>query len=783
MGNDDRGRSGVLPAELTSFVGRRADLMRVGAALVESRLVSIVGFGGVGKTRVAVNVARKLRRQFRDGVWLVELSNLSDPALIPHEVLAALGVSDVSASGQSTVLRDYLSRRSLLLVLDGCERVTAGTAATVLSCLDSAPGLRVLVTSRERLRVFGERVVPLEPLPVPATTDAEIIDSLTWPSMTLFRDRAEAAVPGLDLGHGDDDAIARICQRLEGIPLAMELAANQLQIMSVRDLDERLSNRFELLNDAAFGLPDRHQTLRATLDWSYDLCSPAEQTLWARASVFAGSFTLALAESVCSGVDLPRHSVVGCVRGLVDKSVLVRAESDGEVRFRLPDTMSEYGLSVLRGRKEEVQARDRCARALVEVFEEANARWFGSDEGRWLSRLRGERTNLRAALDHSVGPQGQPEVAVRLASASWLYWVAGGHLSEGRLWLARALDQEPAPTAHKAHALWACAYLAALQGDHLKAEAFAFESSALAQRLQDPLAQAHATHVLGLGVVLMGDSGRGSMLLRSALLLYRDVPSADGLSALLHIHVGLNQLLLDDLTSAHDVFADCDDLCADRGDRWIRSYALAFKGLVHLFRGQGDRARHDIRDGLRLARSVEDTVSTALAFDLLGWVAASDEQPRHAAQLLGAAAKVWDDLGSPVFGAETLATHREGAHRRALDELGEVAFADAYDEGRSLGLLEATRRALGEPERSREEAQKHRPTVGANGRTELGPREWQVATLLRDGLSNKEIASTLVISRRTVETHVQNILQKLGFSSRTQVAMWASRQTDYLGTD
>ncbi len=759
-----------LPADVTSFVGRRQEMADVRQLLSSSRMVTLTGLGGVGKTRLALHIARELRKAFPDGTWLVELAALQDPALLPQTVVTALHIPQASARAPMTILTEHLRHQQMLLVLDNCEHLLEGCAMLVDAVLRAAPQLRVLATSRQALRVPGESLFAVPPLPVPEPEAALGAGAaIQYPALALFADRASAVVREFTITTDNQAAVARLCQRLEGIPLAIEIAAARLRVLSVGDLAARLDDRFQLLTEGSRTASARHRTLQATIDWSYQLCTPAEQTLWARTSVFADSFDLDGAQAVCSDADLPPEAILNTVAGLVDKSIVVREERAGQVRFRLLDSIREYGQAKLHASGGEHALRQRHRDRYTHLIDAVAAEWFGPKQEEWLIRLQLEYPNLRKALAFCVAEPGQTRTGMHLAGTPWFLWVACGFLAEGRHWLDRLLALDTEPSLERAQALGSGGYVAALQGDQPAAAEMLEESRLLARRLDDPGAQAYATHVLGLSAMLSGDLERASTLMEKALPAYAAVGAPDHLVGGLRIQLGLSYLFQQDLERAVAHFAACRARCEQRGERWLLSYAFWGLGFVELIRGELEPAAKHVCESLRIKRFFHDTLGLSVALDLLAWIMAAQGDGERAAVLLGAASRLWQTFGLQLFGSKDLIALREQFTEQAHRALGDRAFEAALARGSELALDKALAFALDE-----RPAAAATPSRGAG--SALTRREKEIADLVARGMSNKEIAAALVISLRTAEGHVEHILAKLGFTSRAQIAAWGAEQ-------
>ncbi len=438
---------GNLPAEVTSFVGRRRELADAKRALSKSRLVTLTGVGGVGKTRVAERLARDRRRAYPHGVWLVELAQLADPALLTQTVLTELGVRGPSLGDALEALIDSLSSRQLLLVLDNCEHLLDEVAALSAALLRRCPDLQILATSREPLRVVGEAVLPVPPMAAPAPDRSGGVAGLSrYDAVALFTERAVAAVPDFALTEENHRAVAALCHRLDGLPLAIELAAGRLRSLSPAQILSRLDDRYGLLTGGERGRPDRQQTLRASIEWSYQLCTPAEQRLWARLCVFAGSFELDAVEAVCTG-DFAGEEIVDLVSGLVDKSIVVRHEGGTVARYRLLESIREFGLERLTEAGDGPALRMRHLQWCAALVHTAKAEWISERQVYWLARLAAESANMRSALDFCLNERGDPDAVMEIVVGIPLgYLWARGKFREARHRLDEALARSSGVT-------------------------------------------------------------------------------------------------------------------------------------------------------------------------------------------------------------------------------------------------------------------------------------------------------------------------------------------------
>ena len=779
--------AGNLPAELTSFVGRRHEVAEVRRLLAESRLVTLTGVGGVGKTRLALRAAAELRRAFRDGVWLVQLDQLRDPALVAEAVAGVLGLQERGGDTPEAALADYLADRQLLLVLDNCEHLVDAAAKLTDLLLRAAEGLRVLATSRESLNIAGETVLPVPPLPAPDPGQELTLAQLgLFPAVRLFAERAGQVVPGFSVTGANMAAVAGICRRLDGLPLAIELAAARMRVLSAEQIEARLSDRLGLLTRGSRANPARQQTLRASIEWSYELCSPAERLLWARLSVFAGGFELDAAEGICADHRLAAEDVLDLLTALADKSILTAEHGQGGVaRYRLPETLREYGQERLQQAGEYTVLRRRHRDWHEQLATQADTGWLSPRTPDRVARLFREYANVQLAQDFCQSEPGEAEAGLRIARHVWLYyyWNAG-HVSEGRYRLGQLLARFREPTVWRAQGLLPASFLAALSGDRSAALALLAEGTSLARQLNDPATQSFAAYCAGAVCVFAGD-------LHQAIAHYED-----GLAVLpaAAVHGSQRALLLISLAVAAGLAGDEErvvvrqrELAAltEPGGEFIRRIYSArwlwALGLAAWRRGDFDRAAGLQRQSLRLRADLNDRMDNMHCVEALAWIAASGHQYERAAVLLGVAASLLRSMGTTLDGFENLAGYHRDCYRQTRQALGEQAFQTAYHRGLQLPAEDALAYALQQPSEQRPDKPSASavpaalaPAVPEPGAAPLTPRELQVARLLAGGRSNKEIAAQLVISQRTAEGHVEHILTKLGFTSRAEVAAWVT---------
>lgn len=762
-----RGKVGNLPLDLTSFVGRRREVTETKRLLGASRLVTLTGIGGVGKTRLALRVAADSQRSFEDGTWLVEFGERRDPQLVAETVAATFGLREQSAMPTTQVLTDYLASRKLLLVLDNCEHLIDAVAKLAETMLRASPELRILATSREPLAIGGETVVRVPPLSFPLPEESTPLRALgQYEAVNLFVERAAAAVPGFELTEENRDAIVAICAELDGLPLPLELAAARLRAMSVDQVLARLTDRFRLLTGGNRAAPDRQQTLRMSIDWSHDLCTPTEQELWRRLAIFPRGFELDAAEAIASG-DLTIHDLLDVVASLVDKSVLIREEYDGIVRYRLLETLRDYGLERLHESGEYPMLRRRHRDWYLALTRQAQEEWVSPNQPAWIARLERERSNLRDALEYCTTEPGEAENGLRLANILYIFWISRGLLNEGRLWLGRVLAaHRGGPTLERATALAAASMLAANQGDIESGTRLVTEARAVAAAADDPEIDVVVTHAAGHLQIYAGDMPRAKELLGGILATVRH-----GDDRLRHIStllgLAMASAVLGERREATEYTEEVLTITAARGESLYRSYALCSRGLAE-WRADPEKARQLFVHALQLSAGVDDHLGSAICVESLAWTAASSNEAYRSAVLLGAADSLWMSAGNQGVVIPPLRDNHDETEARVRNALGDRAFATAVRQGAALELDEIMTYAT--EDRLPQEAPPERST------TDLTPREQEVAELVAQGLTNKAIAEQLVISQRTAQGHVEHVLAKLGFNSRTQIAAWVVEQ-------
>ncbi|GHE31042.1 hypothetical protein GCM10017673_37320 [Streptosporangium violaceochromogenes] len=636
----------------------------------QSPLVTLTGVAGVGKTRLAIRTADRLRDTFTDGVWVVELSAEQNGDLVGHDIAAVLGLREQAARPQAEVLADFLADKNLLLVLDTCDHLIDACAALLGQILDDAPRARVLATSRQPLGLPGERLMRVEPLslPGPGATASEAV--------RLFNERAHALVPDVTL---DPHEVARICHLLDGIPLAIELAVRRLRALSVQQVAERLDDRFTLLVGGSRTPLGRHQTMRTAVGWSHELCTAQERLLWARLSVFEGWFDADDARGVCADGRLP---VLPLAR-LVDKSILI---ADGP-RYRMLGTIRDYGAEWLHRLGEERIILARHYEHYLARARLAEAEWYGSRQPYWADWVHRALPDLEAALGRDEG--------FDLVTALWFVWCGLGRVRLGRVHLDRVLDRQLTPSPSRTKALWVCAWVAIAEGDTAAATERADEAYETAMAEGDFAAAGCARQNAAAVAIVLGDPDEAVRLGAEAVELFERA---------VHLHIGLPVAEMT-LAMAHNLRGEFDPAvevlmrqwarCTERGELWARSYGDHVRSLAELGRGDLDAAEAYARTALGVKWRLGDPLGGAMAMDQLAATAAARGDGRRAAFLLGAAWRMWTACDLPEPGLCPFAVPREWTERQARALAGDAVYERAFAQGTTLELDAIVARARG----------------------------------------------------------------------------------------
>lgn len=808
-----------LPAPRTSFVGREREMIEVKRMMAMTRLLTITGVGGSGKTRLALEVARDLVGAYPDGVWLAELAPLADPGLVPQAVARTLGVKEQPGQPLTDTLAETLRTKRTLLVLDNCEHLLDGAARLVDALLDSCPHLRILATSREALGIAGEVRWTVPSLSMLDPQSADTVEELERSeSARLFVERASARRPGFSLTPDNTQAVAQICHRLEGIPLAIELAAARVGALSIKQISERLTASLKLLTGGDRTQVPKQRTLRGTLDWSHELLSTNEKKLFGRLSVFAGGWTLEAAEEVGADGSIEGSDVLDLLGRLVDKSLVVaEAEAQGAVRYRTLEPIRQYARERLEESEESEAIQRRHAEFFLALAEEAEPEVEGPQQAAWLERLEAEHDNLRAALSWSLERGEEAELGLRVAGALGQFWYLRGYLGEGRRWLEEALAKSsPASTAARANALHRLSFLAYLQGDLDRAQEASEEglklegveqfwdiagrrsvaaglgrlmlgivasaqgdseraiqlyekSLALSRKIGDKRGIADNLLLLGIEMRPRGDLGKARELLEEGMVVGREVGDPELLAAFL-TQLCDTFLLQGDLERATVVGDKAVAICREHKHRFMLSEVLCNLGWVALLRGNLERATTLYVESLELKREVGLMLPLPEPLDGLACVATARGETERAVRLFGAT-QALHELVRNYLTVREYAALREPYLAATRSQLSEEAWETAFAEGRAMGFEETVEYALSDKKRPSPLVPMPEEPSAAQPPVVLTRREREVASLVAQGLTNRQIASELVIGERTVETHVRNLLKKLGLSSRDQVSV------------
>jgi non-specific serine/threonine protein kinase len=739
-------------------------------------VVTVTGPGGVGKSRLALRVAHRVGRSFRDGVWLVELAGVDSLDLVPYAMAQAMRVDEQPQAAIDDTLVAHLREQRALLVLDNCEHLTVACRALVERIVSSCGGVRVLCTSRHRLGVAGEAVMVLSGLGVPQDGQDVSDEALAGgDALRLLVERAIAVAPNFALSETNREAAGEICRRLDGLPLAIELAAVRLASLTAEDLVLRLDDRFRLLaTDGGTGV-ERAQTLRAAVGWSYDLLDAEERALWRRASVFAGGFGLDAAEQVCSGGVLAPERVVEVVGRLVDKSILTMAHGGRRTRYQLLETLRLYGAERLAetGEVGDVQGRHLqwCA-ALVSGGDPVW--WAGPRQADVLIVIDTEWLNLRAALERCSDPGGDSELGLRMAADMWMYWVIRGRYRIGRHRLETLLERATEPNESRAMALWALGFVTQATGEHARGLAHFEDAGRVSTAAGADCALGYALTGQGLVHLRLGDIVEAAERLKASVETLTAVgdPMGLGMSCYFAATAGVLDGRLDQAQRLLSQGLAAIEPC---GDTMFTALSRALAGIVDWRLGQPESAELQLKQAVRAQDRIGHRWGLVTSLEGLAWVAADQERLERAALLLGASASVLEELGIPLV--HYLQAYHDRCEAAARTGMGDSGFQDCWQNGHNLAPGDQVAAALDAPPVPTEVPA---PVTAEDERPLLSVRELEVATLAARGLSNPAIASALFLSVATVKTHVSHVLAKLGLDSRVQIAGWVAAHEETL---
>ena len=675
-----------LPHQLTSFVGRERELEEVKRLLREARLVTLHGPGGLGKTRVSLQVAADVLDEYPDGVWFVELAPLSDPRMVPQAVASALGVKEEAGKPLTDALAKFVGDRRLLLILDNCEHLTLACAALAKQLLQAGPNVRMLTSSRENLRVAGEALYPLPPLaaPLPQETSPQTLSR--YEAVRLFVERATAAQPPFRLTDKNATAVAEVCRSLDGIPLALELAAARVRAMSVDNIAARLNDRFRLLRAGDQTALPRQQTLRALIDWSYDLLEDPERIMFHRLGVFVGGWTLEAAEAVCAGGDLDRDDIVDLLTRLVEKSLVALDPMTG--RYRLLETVRQYAQERLATSNDQALVRQQHLVYFVDLAEKARPALFGPQQGEWLARLDLESENLLAAHASCNDAENGAELGLRLVNAVKQYWVYRGFLALGYAITVEALERKGADRrdALRSRAQFCAGQLCSLMGHHDEAQQRLEESLAIAREIGDRTRVAATLQPLTWAALGRGDIASAHRYSEQALTLAREVGGKRDLAAAINMQAHIHRLE-GNVDAAEPLYRTVLSIAQELGDRDTIAVGLLNLAMVGIMRGSVNAAARMLLDVIAIAEEMGSRSAGQSVVEVCAGLSSIRADWERTARFYGAADAATRYTGIVRDAADE--AFLSPLVTRARDALGEDRFNAAKGSGRSLSYEQA----------------------------------------------------------------------------------------------
>jgi predicted ATPase/DNA-binding CsgD family transcriptional regulator len=772
-----------LPASLTRFIGREHELVEAARLLAQTRLLTLTGPGGTGKTRFGLELAAGQLEHFPDGVFFVGLAPLNDASLVISTVAQILGIHETGGRSVEETLRDYLHQRQLLLLLDNFEQIL-GAAPLLIELLMDCSQLKLLVTSRVALRVSGEQELPVSPLTVPQLGDEVSLEQLSqYAAVRLFVERAQAVRPSFSLTVDNAGAVTEICRRLDGLPLALELAAARIRLLSPETMLTRLSGRLQLLTGGGRDLPVRQRTLRDTIAWSYDLLGDAEQTLFRRLAIFVGGCTLEAATAIAgqaagphstSAAETPAHDVLETVESLVAKSLVGRVETaDGQARLVMLETIREYGLE----RLTELGTLEAVRRWQTEYFlalaEQAVPCLRGPEQRSWLDRLEAEHDNFRAALEWSLRT-GQAKLALRLSSALAWFWQTRSYISEGRRWLEAALAANQERTPARLRALYGAAWLAHYQREASAARLMLEESRSIAVELGDRWSIAWGAYLLGRVAYFDGDALGARVYADECQQIGADLGDDWLVASGLHLR-GLAAHIESDFAAARDLYEQSLIIRRQLGYQEGIGILLQLSGMAVQRQGDFASASMYYAGSIQTLRELGARWLVCNSVATFSSLASVEGRWERAVRLAGASAMLSETISAlPIPLVQDMLEEGIQAARATLSQ---SAFAEAWTAGRALSLEDALDEALATlgPLPS-ESAASPADLTPRQGLANLSPRELEVLRLVASGSRNREICEALVLSESTVETHLRHIYEKTGARNRADAVAYALRQ-------
>ena len=762
---------GNLPLPVSTFIGRKKEITKVKQLIIENRLVSLVGAGGSGKTRLALESAHELLKKFNNNVWFIEFASIRDPSLISQRITSTLHIREQSSQPPLDSLVNYLSTVPCLLIFDNCEHVIEACAEIAEVLLQNCTDLKILVTSREVLGIMGEVTWIVQPLSLPGlqpwkgpiSAQEALGEYQRSESVQLFTERAKTNDPNFVLTSKNGAWVAEICRRLDGMPLAIELAAARARTLSVKQIAERLDDRFNLLIGGSRTAPPRHQTLAATIDWSYALLSEREQKLLQRFSVFLGGGTLETVESVCEGDGDNGNEVLYTLSQLVDKSLVVASQMSGKKRYFLLETIREFVLEKLAESQEMKTTKDRHLDFFLQFAEEAEQKLTGPDELIWYERLELEHDNLRAALSWAVASRNA-EVGLRLAGSLSYFWFVQGYLREGIIWLEKVLENsQGASLAYQAKTLRSLGGLliSSEKKDFDQISKLFKESLELYCKLDDQSGIAWILNQFGVIAMMQGELDKAKQFLEKSLALRREIGNPWDIAQTLQNFAPLF-LRQNDYASARE-FTEETIVWFQRAGykRGVVRTSMDFAEIARL-EGDSENAVALLTEALPQFLQFGDKWSSADVLESLATLAIEQNKFKQAAQLFGIAEALRKEIGMPLQNFDH--EHYQMDIATLQENLSKTEFSHAWRKGRAMSLEQVIEFVSQKPEVS--------SSVGNKTFEELTKRELETAALITQGMSNREIAEAMTVTVKTVEAYVTRILRKLGFDSRVQIATW-----------
>jgi predicted ATPase/transcriptional regulator with XRE-family HTH domain len=726
-----------LPSALTTFIGRERERGDITRQIAKHRLITLTGSGGVGKTRLALHVGEQVLADFPDGVWLVELAPLLDPVLVPHTTAMVIGLREEPQGSVIDMLSDYLREKQILLILDNCEHLLDACAQFADQLLKLCPRLKILATSREPLGILGEAMYPVPSLELPEMQ--MLLEKIRdCESVRLFEERAQLAQINFSLTIDNVSAVAKICTHLDGIPLAIELAAARIRTFSAEQIAARLDESFSLLTTGNRAALPRHQTLKSAIDWSYDLLSATEQTIFQRLCVFVNGWTLESAKSICSDAKIIPDLVLGLLTQLINKSIVITQEEQGKSRYRMLETVRQYAQEKLLASGEAETYYDAHLNFFLKLAEEAEPHLKGAEQVQWINRLEEELDNMRLALDRAISIDTNQEAALKLGSALWRFWQRSMRASEGRTYLARLLNQaskgDPSESTAYARALTAACALAYFQSDYESAQAFRQRALDLFRKLDDTNGVADSLHGLGNIALSQGHYESARSMYEECLAIRQKLGQRESLSGTLG-NLGLIAYNVGDYITAHSLEMESYDIFQEFGNKAGICFTLNMLGYIARRQGDLQAARryheesiacyHQAADQWGLANALNGLAEVALAegdlsaasslcreslnlyresgakegivycFETMATIAIIRKLSNKSAALFSAAAALRNTIGLPLAPIDLI--QYEQNMLTLHEQLDDMAFKRAWKEGLMMSLDQMIEYALSEP--------------------------------------------------------------------------------------